>query len=160
MKEEKEIPSEILRIIERYPNKRAALIPVLHVFQEKFGFINPEMEKYIAGILGISPASVREVSDFYTMFKRRRLGKYHITICSSISCHLLGSRKIAEFIKEKLGISPGDVTKDGRFSLEEVSCLGYCDISPVIMINDEVYGNLTLEKVGKILEELSEVRDE
>jgi NADH-quinone oxidoreductase subunit E len=160
MKEEKEIPSEILRLIERYPNKRAALIPVLHVFQEKFGFINPEMEKYIAGILGISPASVREVSDFYTMFKRRRLGKYHITICSSISCHLLGSRKIAEFIKEKLGISPGDVTKDGRFSLEEVSCLGYCDISPVIMINDEVYGNLTLEKVGKILEELSEVRDE
>jgi NADH-quinone oxidoreductase subunit E len=157
MKEEKEIPSEILRIIERYPNKRAALIPVLHVFQEKFGFINPEMEKYIAGILGISPASVREVSDFYTMFKRRRLGKYHITICSSISCHLLGSRKIAEFIKEKLGISPGDVTKDGRFSLEEVSCLGYCDISPVIMVNDEVYGNLTLEKVGKILEELSEV---
>jgi len=157
MKEEKEIPSEILKIIKKYPNKRASLIPILHVFQEKFGFINSEMEKYIAGILDIPPSSVREVTRFYTMFKKERLGKYHITICSSISCHLLGSKRIADYIKEKLGISPGEVTKDGRFSLEEVSCLGYCDISPVIMVNDEVYGNLTLEKVEKILEKLSEV---
>ncbi len=159
MKEEKEIVSEIMRIVQKYPNKRAAIIPILHIFQEKFGFINSEMEKYIAGILGIPPSSVREVTDFYTMFKRTNLGKYHITICSSISCHLLGSKRIADFIKEKLGISPGEVTKDGMFSLEEVSCLGYCDFSPVIMINEEVYGNLTIEKVEKILKELSEVKE-
>lgn len=159
MKEKKEISFEVLRIIEKYPNKKAALIPILHIFQEKFGFINSEMEKYIAGILEISPSSVREVTDFYTMFKRKNLGKYHIMICSSISCHLLGSKRIADFIKERLGISPGEITKDGKFSLEEVSCLGYCDISPVIMINDEVYGNLTLEKVDKIFKELSEVKE-
>lgn len=157
MKEENEISSKVLRIIEKYPQKKAALIPILHIFQERFGFINSEMEKYIAEILEIPPSSVREVTDFYTMFKRTKQGKYHITICSSISCHLLGSKRIADFIKERLGISPGEVTKDGIFSLEEVSCLGYCDISPVMMVNDEVYGNLTPEKVNKILRELSGV---
>ncbi len=159
MKEEKEIATEIVRILQKYPQKRSALIPVLHIFQERFGFINSEMEKYIAGILEIPTSSVREVTDFYTMFKRRAVGKYHITICSSISCHLLGSKRIVEFIKEKLGISSGEVTKDGKFSLEEVSCLGYCDISPAITINDEVYGNLTIEKIEKILKELSEVKE-
>ncbi len=159
MKESKEIASEIIKTLQKYPQKRSALIPVLHIFQERFGFINSDMEKYIAGILEIPPSLVKEVTDFYTMFKRRAVGKYHITICSSISCHLLGSKRIAEFIKDKLGISPGEVTKDGKFSLEEVSCLGYCDISPAIMVNDEVYGNLTIEKVEKILKELSEVEE-
>ncbi len=155
MKEGKEIAIEISKIIQRYPKKRAALIPILHLFQEKFGFINSEMEKYISRILEIPVSSVKEVSNFYTMFKREPKGKYHIILCSSISCHLLGSKQIAEFIKDKLGISNGEKTKDGRFSIEEVSCLGYCDISPVIMINEEVYGNLTLEKMEKILDELS-----
>lgn len=159
MKEGKEIVAEIARIIKKYPQKKAALIPVLHLFQERFGYIHPEMEKYVAEILEIPITSVKEVTDFYTMFKRKALGKYHIMICSSISCHLLGSKRIAEFIKERLGISPGEVTKDGRFSLEEVSCLGYCDISPAIMINEEVYGNLTVEKVENLLKELSEVKE-
>lgn len=159
MKEEREIVSEVMRVIQKYPQKKAALIPILHIFQEKFGFISHEMEKYIAGVLGISPSSVREVIDFYTMFKRKAVGKYHITICSSISCHLLGAKNLKEFIQEKLGISPGEVTKDGRFSLEEVSCLGYCDISPAMMINEDVYGNLTIEKIEKILNELSGIKE-
>lgn len=159
MKESKDIVAEITRIIQKYPQKKAALIPVLHVFQERFGYIHPEMEKYIAEVLEIPLSSVKEVTDFYTMFKRKNLGKYHIIVCSSISCHLLGAKKIAEFIQDRLGISPGEVTRDGKFSLEEVSCLGYCDISPAIMINEEVYGNLTLEKVEKLLKELSEVKE-
>lgn len=155
MKEEREIVSEIVRIMQKYPQKKAALIPILHMFQEKFGFISPEMEKFIAGALGIPPSSVREVTDFYSMFKRKAIGKYHITVCSSISCHLLGAKNIMEFIQQKLGIFPGEVTRDRMFSLEEVSCLGYCDVAPALMINDEVYGNLTVEKIEKILKELS-----
>ncbi|MGQ9617910.1 MAG: NADH-quinone oxidoreductase subunit NuoE [Candidatus Aminicenantia bacterium] len=156
MKEEKEITSQISRIIQKYPHKKGALIPILHVFQERFGFITSEMEKYVAEILGLPVSSVREVTDFYTMFKKSPRGKYHIMVCSSISCHLLGSKFIIDYIKEKLGISPGEKTKDGKFTLEEASCLGYCDISPTIMINEEVYGNLTIEKLDKIINELLE----
>lgn len=144
----------IYKIIARYPQKEAALLPVLHVIQKEFGQISAEEEILAASLLGISQVKVREVVSFYTMFNRKAVGKYHIQVCSNLTCTLMGADNVLNFIEEKLGIKPGETTLDKKFTLSTVECLGACEKAPSMMINFDYYGYLDKEKINKILDNL------
>ncbi len=148
------VRKEIEKIVARYPQKEAAILPVLHITQQEFGFISPESEKLIAGILGIKPIQVREVVTFYTMLNREPIGKYHIQVCSNLSCSLLGAEKLTDYLKEKLSIEPGQTSEDKKFTLSLVECLGACEQAPCMMINFDYHGNLDKKKIDKILDGL------
>jgi NADH-quinone oxidoreductase E subunit len=141
-------------VIARYPRKEAAILPVLHAAQQEFGRISAEEEKLVAQILGIKPIKVREVVTFYTMLNREPVGKYHIQVCSNLSCSLLGAEKLIDYLKKKLGVEPGETTQDKKFTLSLVECLGACEMAPCMMVNFEYYGNLDRKKIDKILEGL------
>lgn len=145
----------IAEVVARYPRKEAALLPVLHLVQREVGSISLEEEKFIAGILDIKPMKVREVATFYTMILRQALGKYHIQVCSNLSCTLLGVGSIIDYLKEKLGIGIGETTLDRKFSLSTVECLGACEQAPCLMVNFDYHGNLDKEKIDRILASLT-----
>lgn len=145
---------KIDKIIARYPQKEAAILPLLHITQQEFGFISPDSEKLVAEILGIKPIRVREVVTFYTMLNREPIGKYYIQVCSNLSCSLLGAEKLIDYLKEKLRIEPGQTTKDKKFTLSLVECLGACEQAPCMMVNFDYYGNLDKKKIDKILDGL------
>jgi NADH-quinone oxidoreductase subunit E len=141
----------IAEVVARYPRQEAALLPVLHLVQREVGSISPAEEKFIAGILDIKPMKVREVATFYTMILRQPLGKYHIQVCSNLSCTLLGAGTVIDYLKEKLGIGIGETTPDRKFSLSTVECLGACEQAPCLMVNFDYHGNLDKEKIDRIL---------
>ena len=142
------------KIVARYPRKEAAILPVLHLTQQEFGHISDEEEKLVAELLGIKPIEVREVVTFYTMLNQRPVGKYHIQICSNLSCSLLGAESLIDYLKEKLGIELGETTEDKKFTLSTVECLGACEQAPCMMINFDYYGHLYKKKIGEILDNL------
>lgn len=145
------VRKKIDEIVARYPQKEAAILPLLHIIQQEFGSISPDSEKRVAKILKIKPIRVREVVTFYTMLNREPVGKYHIQVCSNLTCSLLGSEKLIDYLKEKLGIKPGQTTKDKKFTLSLVECLGACEQAPSMMVNFDYYGNLDKKKIDKIL---------
>jgi len=135
--------------------ERDILINVLHKMQKHFNnFIPPEAVEIVAKECGVPLSKVYEVLTFYTMFSTKPRGKYIIRVCESLPCHVTGGREIVETLKEVLGIDFGETTEDGLFTLEKTSCLGLCGVSPVIMINEDFYGNLTPERVREIIEEI------
>ncbi len=145
---------KIEEIVARYPQKEAAILPILHITQQEFGSISAEEEKLVARILGIKPISVRELVTFYTMLSRESLGKYHIQVCSNLSCSLLGAGNFVDYLVEKLGIEPGETTPDKKFTLSTVECLGACERAPCMMINFNYYGEMDPKKVDEILDGL------
>lgn len=138
----------------RYPKKEAAILPALHLVQRKLGYISAEGEKFVAQVLGVRPVRVREVVTFYTMFSQKPLGKYHLQVCSNLSCTLNGATTLLDYLREKLGIEPGKTTPDGRFTLSTVECLGACDQAPCLMVNDDLYGQLDKAKLEALLASL------
>ena len=149
-----ETRKKIKEVVARYPRKEAALLPVLHITQKEFGYISAKEEKLVAQVLGIEPIRVRELVTFYTMLNQEPLGKYHIQVCSNLSCSLLGADKLIDYLKEKLGVEPGETTKDRKFTLSLVECLGACEQAPCIMINFDYYGDLDKKKIDEILDGL------
>ena len=145
---------KIDEIVARYPKKDAALLPVLHLVQNEVGFISPEEEKLVAQALGIKPMRVREVVSFYTMISSQPLGRYHIQVCSNLSCHLDGSDQLIDYLKRKLGIGVGETTADKKFTLSTVECLGACEQAPCMMVNFEYYGQLDEARIDQILDRL------
>jgi len=145
---------KIEEILSHYPHKEAALLPVLHLTQKEFGCISPVEEKLVAEILGIKPIRVREAVSFYTMLYRQPIGKYHIQICSNLSCTLMGAEKLIDYLQKKLGIRVGETTPDKKFTLTTVECLGACEQAPSMMINFDYYGNLEKKKIDDILDKL------
>ncbi len=145
---------EFEEIVSRYPEKRAALLPVAHLAQREFGWISPDTMSYIGKLLDVPVSEVYDTVTFYTMFKTRPMGKYHIQLCHTLSCALCGSRELYEHLEKKLGIHNGEVTEDGKFSLLKVECLGSCGTAPVVQINDDYYEGLSPEKLDEILENL------
>ena len=139
----------------RYPHKRAALLPVLHLVQKECGFISPDAEEAVAGLLDIKPVQVREVVTFYTMFFRRPVGRFHIQVCTNLSCSLLDGEKLLAHLQEKLGLKPGETSPDGKFTLSSVECLGACEQSPCLMVNENLYGNLDKNKLDELLKGLN-----
>ena len=134
-----------------YPKKEASLLPVLWYSQNKFGWISDEVVILIANHLDISPSKVYGVISFYSMFHKKPVGKYHIQVCTNVSCLLKNGVKIFNYISDKLGIKNSEVTNDGLFSIEEVECMGACAGAPMIAINEDYYENITFEKIDELL---------
>ncbi len=135
--------------------ERDMLINALHQIQNRFGnYIPVEAAKVVAEELNVAESKVYEVLTFYTMFSTKPRGKYVIRVCVNLPCHVTGGRQIVETLKETLVVDFDQTTKDGLFTLERTSCLGLCGVAPVIMVNDEYYGDLTPKKVKEIVESL------
>ena len=143
------------KITGQYENKRAALLPLLHLVQEKEGLISPESEKAIAEYLGIPVVHVHEVVAFYHLFHQKPQGKCHFSVCQTTSCALRGAEEIIKQIQERLGIKPGETTPDGKFSLSVVECLGACEIAPMMQCNKEYMGFLNKKKVDELIDKAS-----
>jgi NADH-quinone oxidoreductase E subunit len=141
-------------IIGKYPQKRSALIPSLHLVQKEVGYIPEEAICEIARLFDLSPNEVNEVVSFYTMFHKEPVGKYLIQVCTNISCLICNAEQIVAHLTKRLGIKLGETSADKKYTLVEVECLGSCGTSPVIQINDVYYEDLTPEKVDRILDSL------
>lgn len=140
--------------VARYPQKEAAMLPVLYLAQREFGHLGPEAIEYVAGLMGQAPARVHGVVSFYTMYNMKPVGRHHIQVCRTLPCALRGAESVTSFLKKKLGIECGHTTADGRFTLAEVECLASCGSAPMMQINDDYYENLSEEKINAILDGL------
>lgn len=127
---------------------------VLWLAQKKFGWISKEVIEYVAKLLDLPPSHVDGVVSFYTMYFKKPMGKYHIQVCTNVSCMLRGGEEIYHHLCESLGIKNGEVTPDGLFSIEEVECMGACGGAPMIAINEDYYENLDIPLVDQLLEKL------
>lgn len=146
--------AEFERLLTRYPDRKAVILPALHLAQKEFGYVSDEAIAYIAGLVGTSSSEIEGVATFYTMYNRKPVGKYHVQICRNISCSLLGAEHLIEHVSKKLGVRPGETTPDGKFTLTKVECLGSCGTAPVMQVNDEYHENLTVESIDRILDQL------
>lgn len=144
----------IKALIERYPQRRSALIPSLQLAQEEVGYLSSDVIREVAQVFELSPNEVYEVASFYTMLYKKPVGRYVIQVCTNISCLLCGSEGIMSHLEKKLGIKPGETTPDNKFTLMEVECLASCGTAPVIQINEDYHEGLTPEKLDQILDGL------
>lgn len=148
--------AKIAEILPRYPTKRAAILPVLWLCQDRYGWVSPGVMEAIAKRLDESPAFVEGVVRFYTMFYTTPPAKYVLQVCETLSCAVCGGKELLHHIESRLGIKPGERTPDGTFQLVGVQCLGACGTAPVVQINDDYYENLTPQKLDEVLDELKE----
>ena len=149
-----EAMARIQKILSRYPTKQAALLPVLWVAQETWGWISKEAAEEVARLLELPASHVDGVLTFYTMYNLRPVGRHLLQICTSISCHLAGAGELLEHCRARLGIGPEQTSGDGKFSLVEVECIAGCDKAPSIMVNDTYYEPMDGKKLGELLERL------
>ncbi len=129
-------------------------MPVLWLAQREFGYLSDEVMTYVAELLGLPVAWVASVASFYTMYYKRPMGRYHLQVCTSLPCALVGSERIVRCIERHLGIAEGDTTADGRFSLSAVECLASCGTGPMMQINDDYHENLTEPGTADLLARL------
>lgn len=146
---------KVNQIIARYPEgkQKSALLPVLHLAQEVFGWLSTETMDYVAGLLQIEPIEVYEVATFYTMYNLKPVGRYVFEVCQTGPCMISGSDDIMQYIEEKLGIKPGETTADGLFTLKAAECLGACGYAPMMQMGKFYKEQLTKEKVDTIIAE-------
>jgi NADH-quinone oxidoreductase subunit E len=135
--------AEMREIIARYPKPRSALLPMLHLAQSVEGYVSPAGIAMCAEELGLTKAEVGAVATFYTMYRRKPAGEYHVGVCTNTLCAVLGGDAILDSLKEHLGIGHNETTEDGRISLEHIECNAACDYAPVMMVNWEFYDNQT-----------------
>jgi len=140
--------------VKKYPVRKPAVMAALYLGQEQNGFISNEVIKEVANVLEMSAEEVLGVVTFYTMYHQKQMGKYHIQVCTNVSCMLRGGYEIWDQVKDKYGIDHLGVTDDQKFSLEEVECMGSCGTAPMIAVNEDFYENLSKEKVEEILASL------
>jgi len=145
-------------LIARYPQPRSALLPLLFLVQAEQGYVSPAGVAEVAGLLGLTKAQVGAVATFYTMFHRRPVGRYVISICRTQSCAMRGSEEVTDEVCARLGVERGGTTRDGKVTVEEVECLAACDGAPVLQVNYENYERVTPERAGEIADAL--LRDE
>lgn len=144
------------RILARYPVKRAALLPALHLVQEQHGFVPPEAERYVSDLLEVPLIDVREVLTFYSLYFREKKGRHHIRLCMSIACWIRGCDGIRDRLQAKLGVEEGGTTSDGRISWEAVpDCLGACEMAPMLQLDGYFHADLTPERVDELLGRLA-----
>ncbi|MEO8190155.1 MAG: NADH-quinone oxidoreductase subunit NuoE [Acidobacteriota bacterium] len=152
-------PPEALKRIDellaRYPTKQAALLPVLWVAQETWGWISKEAAEEVARLLELTPAHIDGVLTFYTMYNLSPVGRHLIQVCTSISCHLAGAEGLIDHCRKRLGIGLEETTADGKFTLVEVECIAGCDKAPSIMVNDTYVEPVDGKKMDELIERLS-----
>jgi NADH-quinone oxidoreductase subunit E len=146
--------AEVRRLQGLYPDQRGALLPVLHMAQETFGWISLDVETYVAGLFDLSPAHVHEVVTFYTLFDQAPRGRHVVAVCHNLSCHLAGAQDILAHLKRRLGVNVGETTADGRVTLRAVECLCACEAAPMAQVDDRYELTLTPDKIDRILEGL------
>lgn len=151
---DQKVKEETREILTKYPKDKSQLIGILNDVQERYGYIPKQAQIVISEHLSIPMAEIYGVITFYSRFTLTPKGKYNISICLGTACYVKGSQKILDRAKERLKIEPGDVTEDGKFSIDEVRCVGACGLAPVFMVNDEVYGNATVQQFDKVIDEL------
>ena len=144
------------KLLQKYRPVRENLLDILHEIQENDPrhYLSDAALKAVASYLGMTPAEVKGTASFYSMFSFTPRGKYVIRVCESPPCQLMGATSIVEKLAEILGISVGQTTEDGLFTLETTSCLGVCGVAPAMMINDRVYGNLTAERLAEVIDKV------
>ena len=147
----KEQEEQLRSYIRELPDKDSAVITVLQKAQEIYGYLPEEVQLIVADELGVSPAEVYGVSTFYSQFSLNPKGENKISVCLGTACYVKGSGDIFNKLVEKLGIQGGECTPDGKFSLEACRCIGACGLAPVLTVNDDVYGRLTVDDVDSIL---------
>jgi NADH-quinone oxidoreductase subunit E len=147
--------AKVQEIIARYPEgkQKSALLPVLHVAQESYGWLSAETMDYVAGLLDIEPIEVYEVATFYSMYNLKPVGKHLFEVCQTGPCMINGCDDIIAYIKETLGIKVGETTADGLFTLKTVECLGACGYAPMMQLGKTYREHLTKEKIDQIIEE-------
>jgi len=150
-----EARQRIDRILARYPTKQAALLPVLWVAQETWGWISREAAEEVARILELSPAHVSGVLTFYTMYNLQPIGRHLLQFCTSISCHIAGAGRLLDHCRSRLGIDLGETTADGRFTMVEVECIAGCDRAPSMMINDTYHEPMDAVRLDALLNRLA-----
>jgi len=142
---------ELLQFIEEHKTQKGALMPVLQKAQDIYGYLPIEIQEIIASELKISVAEVYGVVTFYSQFSVNPKGKYNVSVCLGTACYVKGSGEILEKLKAILKISEGEITSDGKFSMEACRCVGACGLAPVMTINDEVYGRLKEDDIQDII---------
>jgi len=146
----------LIHEIDRVEHPRELAVDVMFAVQDHYGYLSDEAVEEVAGLLDMSPLEVEELATFYTFVYREPVGKYVIHVCDSVICWMAGHQSLLDHLAEKLGVNPGETTRDGMFSLLPVCCIGYCDRAPAMLINRKVYGHLTPEKVDEILAKLKD----
>ena len=148
------VEAEIDGHLAKYPpeRKRSAIIPLMFIVQRERGWLDKPGVAYIADRLGLRITDVWETATFYSMIYTQPVGKYHVQICKTLSCKIMGAGTITEHCAQRLGIKPGETTADGKFTLSEVECLGSCGTAPMLQLGLDYHENLTAEKVDELLD--------
>jgi len=144
---------EIRALPARFPEIRSAVMPVLDIAQEELGYLTPEAMSEVADLLRLDPGYVEGVATFYTLFRLEPIGAHHFSVCTNLSCALRGATEICDHIKRRVGVTEfGEVSADGRFSVEEVECLGACEYAPMLRYRHRYHYDLTSEKVDALID--------
>ena len=151
----KDILTRVDNLLSRYPIKQNALIPILLLAQqENEGWLTEECMQLVADICEVPLTHIEGVVTFYTMFRLKRPGRYHLQICTCVPCCLVGGTELLEYTEKKLEIRAGNSTEDGVFSIEEMECIGACSYAPALIVNEDYYEQVTPEKMNKMIDEL------
>ena len=150
------VMKEAREIVEEVGSEPEKVIPLLQEIQSRHGYLSQELVEAVATVVEIPVSRLYGVATFYSQFRFTPMGKNLVRICKGTACHVAGAEKVYSIITEELGVLEGETTEDGMFTLESVACLGCCSLAPVVMINDNIYGKLTLAKMGKILKEYAD----
>jgi NADH-quinone oxidoreductase E subunit len=155
-----EVEAEIERHLAKYPEdrSRSAILPLMFIVQRERGWLDPAGVAYLAVRLRLRITDIWEVATFYSMLATKPVGKYHLQVCRTLSCKIMGADTITEHCTKRLGIKAGETTDDGKFSLSEVECLGSCGTAPMLQLGFDYHENLTPQKVDELLDQCS--RDE
>ena len=138
-------------LLSEWKGIKGNVIPLLQKTQDIYGFLPEEAMREIAHVTGMAAAEIYGVATFYAQFRFTPMGKHVMKVCHGTACHVQGADSLDTVVEQKLGVAPGNTTKDGEFTVEKVACLGCCSLAPVVMIDGEVYGRLTGDKLGKIV---------
>jgi NADH-quinone oxidoreductase subunit E len=150
------LEARLAKLVENYPPGRVkgALVPMLMYCQDELGAVTPELVREVCRRLKVKPLEVEEVVGYYSMMRRKPLGKYHIQVCTNVSCLLTGGEELYHHACRKLGVGHKETTADGQFSLEEVECMGACSWAPAVQVNYDFHHQVTPEKLDEIIESL------
>ena len=144
--------NKMQKIVDKYKGKKGTLIPLMQEIQKAFGYVPKDAINLIAKTMDMYPAEIYGVLTFYTQFYLTPRGKHTIKVCQGTACHVMGGKEILDYLSAKLSIKDGETTKDGSFSLERVACLGCCGMAPVVQVDDDFYGNCTIQMMDEMLE--------
>jgi NADH-quinone oxidoreductase subunit E len=143
-------------LLDEWKSVKGNVIPLLQKTQALYGFLPEEAMRKIAGVTGKTPAEVYGVATFYAQFRFTPMGRHVVKLCHGTACHVQGADSLDTVLEMKIGAKPGETTKDGKFTVERVACLGCCSLAPVVMVDGEVYGNLTGDKLSKVIASVGE----